>query len=149
MEIIDRNQTDISLRINTLMNQKKFNFRSFGMYLGYSDTAIRNIIKKKSKPNFELTKAIVEKFPDLSADWLLTGRGEMFKNETKEITSDKACVSSPEIDRNCKIKMLKERLDDKDNIIKCLESQLSSKDRIIEMQASRLKELERKQNPLS
>lgn len=87
----------------------------------------------KKRNSYDLEK-IITKCAENNVDlnWLLTGSGEMLKNETKEITSDKSSISSPEIDQDCKIKMLKE-------IIK-------SKDRIIEMQDARLKELENKQS---
>ncbi|BAX79059.1 S24 family peptidase [Labilibaculum antarcticum] len=73
--------SDISLRISELLLEKKLNKRSFSALLGYSDVAIGKIINGKSKPKFEMLESLINAFPDINPNWLLTGKGEMLLSE--------------------------------------------------------------------
>lgn len=63
----------------------------------YAETGIESSnFKGKNKdslPGSAMLVKILTKYPDLSADWLLTGRGEMLK--TKETSSDSSADQQP------------------------------------------------------
>jgi len=46
-------QDTINQRILKVMEHGKFNFRTMGLALNYSDVVIGNIIKGRNKPSFE------------------------------------------------------------------------------------------------
>lgn len=127
-------------RLKQFIDYKSISIREFSKRAGISHGLLRQVKAIGS----DKLENILSVYTDLNPEWLLTGRGEMLKSETLETTSDKSSVSSPEMDRDCKTKMLKERLADKDHIIKGLESHMSSKDQVIEVLTARIKELENK-----
>lgn len=53
-------------------------------YLNYeSPEKINRLKKPNAKPSFDIIFDISNKFESLSMDWLITGKGNMLKNETK------------------------------------------------------------------
>lgn len=83
-------ETSINKRISYL--RKFLNFksgRSFAEQIGISSTTF-NDIERGSKPNYSTLEKIMRTFPNISAEWLLTGEGDILKQETpkKEMTSN-------------------------------------------------------------
>lgn len=105
----------------------------FARKIGISHQVASNYLKGGQSPSAEALAKIQLSLDDLNAEWLLTGRGEMLKSETSETTSEKSASSLESL--QCKIKLLKQNLADKDHIINLL--------------TARIKELENKQNPSS
>ncbi|EAR14054.1 helix-turn-helix domain-containing protein [Robiginitalea biformata] len=68
----------IGQRFEEIMNDNSLNYRTFAEVLGVSDVAVRNIIKGKSNPKFDLLSALVGKYPKINSHWLLTGKGEKY-----------------------------------------------------------------------
>lgn len=56
----------------------KLSANAFAGTLGKSSSTINFILKGETKPGFELLEAILEKYPQVSATWLVKGEGEMF-----------------------------------------------------------------------
>lgn len=76
--------TDVSDRLKELIIQKGLNYSSLGALIGYSDVSVGKLVKGLNKPKYEAIKGILESFPDLSARWLLTGEGYMYRTESKK-----------------------------------------------------------------
>lgn len=71
---------DIFERINTIIATENLNVASFARKIGIGDQIIRNIVVlKRNNPSFVVLSHIIEAFPMLSVEWLLTGRGAMVK----------------------------------------------------------------------
>ncbi|WP_146037447.1 hypothetical protein [Bacteroidetes bacterium endosymbiont of Geopemphigus sp.] len=113
-------------RLKQFIDYNSISIREFLKRAGISHGLLRQVRTIGS----DKLKNILSTYTELNPEWFLTGHGEMLKNETAETTSDKASVSSTEMNRDCKIKILKKRLDDK--ITQDLENQLTLKGRIIE-----------------
>lgn len=47
--------------------------------LGVQRSAISHILTGRNNPSFDLIGRIVGKFPALSSEWLITGKGDMYK----------------------------------------------------------------------
>ena len=75
---------EILLRIKKLITHLGLNDSSFARELGFPQTTISNMLNRNSDPKSELLLAIVKKW-DVSTDWLLTGEGEMFRGETRNV----------------------------------------------------------------
>lgn len=106
-------------------NLKEFEFENAA---GLSASTISSATKNNGSFNFNNIRKILLSFPELSADWLVTGRGSM-------ITDNPAAVASePVQDYNTRaepgeteteIKLLKELLQEKERMIKILLKQLN------------------------
>lgn len=81
---------DFSKRLNVFMSSNGFsNPNQLGHHLGYKNSEkISRLFRSVShKPSYDILRDLCIKFPNLSISWLLTGRGNMLKNE--EIHSKK------------------------------------------------------------
>ncbi len=95
----------INSRIEHLIKRLGKNKNSFSGELGVGYSVIQNIVgERKSKPGFTLLSEIVLKF-NVDADWLLTGRGGMFRGDDSLDVESKH-VENPE-EPNTKDKLLK------------------------------------------
>lgn len=57
------------------MIDNELNYSSLAKKIKYSDVAVSNIIKGKTKPKFEFLSALVQNFPNYNPAWILTGKG--------------------------------------------------------------------------
>ena len=48
--------------------------------LGVARAGISHILSGRNKPGFDFIESLALHFPDFNIDWLLTGRGKMYKN---------------------------------------------------------------------
>ncbi len=70
-------------RIHLLIQELGKNPNAFSVSLQVSGTQIYHIIKgKRNKPSFDLLAKICEMYPQVSLDWLVLGKGTMFRNQT-------------------------------------------------------------------
>ena len=52
--------------------------------MGIQRSGISHIMSGRNKPSFDFLNSLLILFPELDANWLLTGKGEMLKSEVKE-----------------------------------------------------------------
>ncbi|WP_233901171.1 helix-turn-helix domain-containing protein [Tenacibaculum piscium] len=63
-------------------NQYNENQKKFAESIGFSPQVVSNIVSgRKSKPSFDVLNAIISTNDDINARWLLTGKGEILKQE--------------------------------------------------------------------
>lgn len=60
-------------------------------------SAIDKAIKNSSNLRSSLLAKIIEVYPDIEPHWLLTGQGNMLKNNTKEVLEIKKTVTEKEL----------------------------------------------------
>jgi Icc-related predicted phosphoesterase len=70
----------ITQRIMLLMKQKKISVSSLAKELDVPQTTLNGQIKDEKSLKANTILALIEKYNDISLDWLLTGKGEMLKN---------------------------------------------------------------------
>jgi hypothetical protein len=72
---------NINERIVLIINEFRLKQKEFSEKIGANSLGtLNNIIHgRKSKPSFELIEKICLSFEDIDANWLITGKGEMFK----------------------------------------------------------------------
>ncbi len=130
-------------RIKDFCKAEKMNISAFEVAIGVANGYVNSISKSIGIDKIEI---IVEKFPKLNLEWLLAGKGEMYK----ESVVSKECVS------DCKQEMketlvntlgLKEFIEEKDTAffqrLAKLEERESSRDFILRDIADTLKEIKR------
>lgn len=87
-------------RINEVKDHYRLSNRGFAAALGTKPAATNNYLNGTKEPSLDFVGAILSKYVDVSADWLLRGKGTMFyedKPSSEEITRELA---------DAKIKML-------------------------------------------
>jgi transcriptional regulator with XRE-family HTH domain len=79
----------INYRIELLINALELNNNSFSTRIGVNSTVIHNIVKGRNAPSYDVLQKILSSFDNISADWLITEKGEMISN-TKRIDYSKS-----------------------------------------------------------
>ena len=79
----------IHQRITRIRKHKGMSQKEFSAIIGVSQSYLSEVESGKSKPSLELLSGIVNRFNDINADWLLTGRGEMQNSlPTEKLVND-------------------------------------------------------------
>lgn len=74
-------------RIRQLITAKGLTSARFADMIGVQRSGISHILSGRNKPGLELLNKMLLTFPDVSADWLITGQGDMLRSETKKSPS--------------------------------------------------------------
>ncbi len=116
---------DIADRLQELLTFWKLNPNQFAKELGYErPEKIYGILNKKFKPSFETLMDIITQYPQVNANWLLKGEGNMFNQEDKP-SSPSASLEAQKINwLEVQITEKEKQLADKERIIALLEKQI-------------------------
>ena len=66
-------------RLTQFLQSEQLSPARFADILGVQRSGISHILSGRNKPGFDLIEKIVTKFPDISAEWLITGKGNVYK----------------------------------------------------------------------
>ena len=111
-------------RINEIKDYYRLSNRGFAAELGTKPAATNNYLNGTKEPSMDFVDAILSKYVDISAEWLLRGKGAMFyedKPTDEEITKElaeakvKMLVQEGIIDRLSKI--LENKIDHKQDFV--------------------------------
>jgi transcriptional regulator with XRE-family HTH domain len=69
-------------RISQFMTAERLNPTSLADKLGVQRSGISHILLGRNKPSFDFIEKMLVSFPRLSADWLITGSGSMYRSGT-------------------------------------------------------------------
>lgn len=115
------NLMDKTLILNQLKNLKKFaSDKDFAQFIGISP---QNLAKWYERNTFDIDKVFIA-FPEVSAEWLLTGCGDMLKKQTTVPIEEADSLDYENQMLNQRIEMQDKAIEDKDNMIELLSTQL-------------------------
>ena len=66
-------------RIEVLIQMLNLSARQFAEQIRIQPGTISNIMAGRNKPSLDVMQRILEKYPTLSPEWLIAGRGEMWR----------------------------------------------------------------------
>lgn len=69
----------MNTRIQELLNKLKIAPSKFADEIGVPRSTISHIISGRNKPSLDFITKVIEKYPDISVDWIIFGKGETFK----------------------------------------------------------------------
>lgn len=67
-------------RIRQIMKSKNMTQQEFANYVGMSPAALSSIFNERTKPTLNTVEAIKGKMPDISINWLMFGKGDMYES---------------------------------------------------------------------
>ena len=95
-------------QIQEILKGENISSSQFADKIGVQRSSVSHVISGRNKPGFEFIKKVIEAFPDINADWLITGNGEMYR----QIRSSKDLFNvDRSMDENSKSGDVKERND--------------------------------------
>lgn len=68
-------------RIEKLMKSMNLSARQFASEIRVQPGTISNMMGGRNNPSYEVIKRIMERYPTLNPEWLIAGRGEMWRTE--------------------------------------------------------------------
>lgn len=68
-------------RLKQFIEYKGFSIRGFEIECGVNNSTIKSAIRNNGSLGSDKLEKIVEKFPDLDANWLLSGKGSMIRGD--------------------------------------------------------------------
>ncbi len=105
-------------RIQKILSKEGIAPTRFAEIIGVQRSSISHILSGRNKPSFDVIQRMLEKFPKINPDWLLLGKGDMYRKvvqttlfsqdlqamrsndqtQQKELTFDQHTIkSSPEL----------------------------------------------------
>lgn len=81
-------------RLNAIIEQKGLTATKFATLIDANPSAISHLLKGRNKPGYDLLVNIARAFPDISMDWLLTGKGNMYEDSASGTPVRTSAVSS-------------------------------------------------------
>lgn len=73
-------ETEIKDRILKLLTNENLSSSKFADMVGVQRSSISHILSGRNKPSLDFLQKVLSSFPSINADWLIVGKGEMFKN---------------------------------------------------------------------
>ena len=77
-------------RFQTILDLENLSHAQLADRLGVQRSGISHILSGRNKPSFELLQRVVQSFPEISAEWLITGNGKPLKEQNLAAASDAA-----------------------------------------------------------
>lgn len=90
-------------KLQLLMNRLQLKPGQFARILDVNPAIISHILAERNKPGVELLQKILDKFPQVSPDWLMLDRGDMFRNNAEtfsENRSDEETSDAPSVEHS-------------------------------------------------
>ena len=77
-------------QIQEILKRENITSSQFADKIGVQRSSVSHVISGRNKPGFEFIRRVIESFPDINADWLLTGMGEMYRQirPSKQLFND-------------------------------------------------------------
>ena len=66
-------------RLDKLLMAEQLSPAKFADIIGVQRSSISHIISGRNKPSFDFIAKVLQRFPRINADWLILGKGEMYK----------------------------------------------------------------------
>lgn len=77
-------------RFQTILDLENLSPAQLADRLGVQRSGISHILSGRNKPSFELLQRVVQSFPEISAEWLITGNGKPLKEQNQAASSGAA-----------------------------------------------------------
>lgn len=88
----------VNERLLKLMEQEKLTAAKLADILEVQPSAISHILSGRNKPSFDFIQKLAINFPRLNIDWLITGKGNMYKVPVQQSLFDPPATLSHKAD---------------------------------------------------
>ena len=69
-------------RINLILRAKNITARQFAEEIGIQPSGMSHILGGRNNPSLDFVTKVIRRYPEIDANWLLLGRGEMYTAAT-------------------------------------------------------------------
>ncbi|HUX55321.1 MAG TPA: helix-turn-helix transcriptional regulator [Williamwhitmania sp.] len=75
-------------RLLKLLTGKQLTATKFAEIIGVQKSSISHILSGRNKPSFDFIEKILQKFPEINPEWLITGKGGMYRQSVQATLFD-------------------------------------------------------------
>ena len=75
----------MNLRLQQFINAENITQSELADSIGVARGSISHILSGRNKPSFDMIEQMAAHFPSLNVEWLITGKGKMYKNHPTAI----------------------------------------------------------------
>ena len=68
-------------RVAQLIKSKKMTASEFADVIGVQRSSVSHVLSGRNKPSLDFVTKILEAFPEVDADWLISAKGKMFLDD--------------------------------------------------------------------
>ncbi len=86
---------ELIFRLREVVNHLEISEREFAARVEIGQRSINYYLKGEQKPSLDLICNLSKAYPDISLDWLITGKGEMFKNTYQNVSEKLPVAAEP------------------------------------------------------
>ena len=72
-------------RINLVLRAKNITARQFAEEIGIQPSGMSHILGGRNNPSLEFITKVLRRYPELDANWLLLGKGEMYTSTQHDV----------------------------------------------------------------
>ena len=72
----------MNYRLQQFLSAENLSQAQFADIIGVARASVSHIIAGRNKPGFDFIYSMAANFPNLNVEWLVTGRGKMYKTQT-------------------------------------------------------------------
>lgn len=76
-------EDSINDRVKRVIEYLAISENKFSVAIGITQSVINSMFKRGTEPSAKIIKAIVSAYPSISLDWLMTGEGQMIKQQAR------------------------------------------------------------------
>ena len=78
-------ETTVAQRIKSILNDKQISIAAFAKMIGMLQVTCNRQIRGDQAVSLAMIEGFLHVFPDISAEWLLRGEGEMYKSNSGSV----------------------------------------------------------------
>ncbi|TAJ10726.1 helix-turn-helix domain-containing protein [Marinilabiliaceae bacterium JC017] len=82
-------------RIQKILQRESLTPSKFADVIGVQRSGVSHILSGRNNPSLDFLNKILDHFPYISGDWLITGKGEMIKPDVKSAPKPQLLFNSP------------------------------------------------------
>ncbi len=75
-------------RINLILRAKNITARQFAEEIGIQPSGMSHIMGGRNNPSLDFVTKVIRRYPEIDANWLLLGKGEMYASENGRMRED-------------------------------------------------------------
>ena len=83
-------------RLQQFLSAEQLSPARLSEILGIQRSGLSHILSGRNMPSYDFINRLCIKFPSLNPDWLITGRGKMYREQISSYSSEKVNIEKPE-----------------------------------------------------
>lgn len=116
---------NINNRVREIISHLQISDRQFAIHIGVNQSVVASMFSRGTEPSAKILTSILDKCPEISAEWLMRGKGEMIiGSEQPNTSAETTPISDRESALIDTIAMQQETINNLHRRIKELEAEL-------------------------